>query len=248
LPTAFIFGGPFGAVKQTSATMTVGAKDAGGRPVQFYRFKLDNGAYSGVVPVDTPIVLNNLSDGAHTVSVVVRDVPGNQQPETSPTTLSWTVKSTPPVVSMEPLPLLTGETSTTISGTINELGIIPQVTTDTGATVGPVTVVPGSGTATWSCEISGLKKGMNNITVTATDIASNVATATTGVRIILPDGCFKNTAAPDITDALKALYIAVGNIEPTLEDTLHGDVAPPAGIDATDALMILKKVAGLVSF
>jgi hypothetical protein len=256
LPTAFIFGEPVGAVKQTSATMTVGATDAGGRRVDFYKFKLDNGAYGGDIPVADPFVLSNLSDGAHSVSVIVRDIAGNQQPETSPTTVRWTVKANPPVISMESFPLPTRETRLLITGTISELGPIPQVTVDTGATAGPVSVVPGSGTATWSCELSGLKKGTNNITVTATDIAQNVATATTGVTIILPDGCFKGTAAPDITDALKALHIAVGNVDPTLADKLHGDVAPlvnnapaPDGtIGVEDALVILKRVVNLVNF
>jgi hypothetical protein len=157
---------------------------------------------------------------------------------------------------VNPVTLPTRETSLMVTGTISELGTIPQVTTDTGVTGGPVTVVPGTGTATWSCELSGLKKGINNITVTAIDIAANVASATTSVNIILPDGCFRGTAAPNIADALKALHIAVGNVEPTLEDTLHGDVAPlvngvPApdnAIGVEDALLILKRVVNLVNF
>jgi hypothetical protein len=157
---------------------------------------------------------------------------------------------------VNPVTLPTRETSLMLTGTISELGTIPQVTADTGATAGPVAVVPAGGTATWSCMLSGLKKGTNNITVTAIDIAANVASATTGVTIILPDGCFKGTAAPDITDALKALHIAVGNVAPTLEDTLHGDVAPlvnnaptPDGtIGVEDALVILKRVVNLVNF
>jgi len=258
LPTAFIFGEPVGAVKQTSASLIVGGLDAGGRAVHFYKFKLDGGAYSVDIPVADPIVLSSLSDGVHTVSVIVRDIPGNQQPETSPTTVSWRVKANPPVLTMDPLPTIpTRETSRTITGTISELGLVPQVTVDTGAAAGPVTVVPGSGAATWSCNITGLKKGANNITVTATDIALNVASATAGVTIILPDGCFKGTAAPDITDAIKALRIAVNLAPASALDMLHGDVAPldvngvpaPDGtIDATDALVILKKVVGLVNF
>ncbi len=258
LPTAFIFGGPPGATKLTSASMTVGAIDTAGRAVHFYKFKLDNGAYSGDVSVDTPLIVSNLSDTTHTVSVIVRDSLGNQQPDTSPTTVSWRVKATPPVVSVNPIPLPTRETSLTLSGTISELGTIPRVSNGTGAEcTGTVTDIPGSNTETWSCQISGLKKGTNNITVTATDIAQNVGSATTSVNIILPDGCFRGTAAPDVSDAVKALRIAVGTIvEPSLADKLHGDVAPlvngvpaPDGtIGSEDALIILKKVAGLVNF
>jgi hypothetical protein len=60
----------------------------------------------------------------------------------------------------------------------------------------------------------------------------------------------------DISDALKALRIAVGLIQPTAVDLLHGDIAPLVNglttqngqIDIGDALLILRKVVGLVTF
>jgi hypothetical protein len=189
--------------------------------------------------------------------VIVRDVLGNQQPLETPTIVNWRVKASPPTVTVNPVAMPSATTSLTITGTISELGTIPRVAADTGAAcIATVTDVPGSDTETWSCMISGLKKGTNNLTVTATDVAQNVGTAATSVRVILPDGCFKGTETPDIADAVKALRIGVGLVDPSVEDRLHGDVAPlvngvpaPDGkIDMTDALLILKKVVGLLDF
>lgn len=71
----------------------------------------------------------------------------------------------------------------------------------------------------------------------------------------VPDGILvaaKGKSAPDLTDVLRALQIAVGNIAPTLDDLAHGDVAPLNGampapdgqIGLEDALVILERVVG----
>ena len=60
----------------------------------------------------------------------------------------------------------------------------------------------------------------------------------------------------DITDALRAMRITTGLVTATPQDLLHGDVAPlvngvPAPdnvINVADALLILRKLVGLVSF
>ena len=56
---------------------------------------------------------------------------------------------------------------------------------------------------------------------------------------------------PDISDAIKALRIAVGLVTPTADDLLHGDVAPlgaPDGrIDLADALLIMRNVVGTIN-
>jgi hypothetical protein len=109
---------------------------------------------------------------------------------------------------------------------------------------------------TWSCQLSNLNKGTNNITISVTDVASNVTTLTTTLNVIFPDGCFRGTDAPDVTDAVKALRIAVGLVDASTEDLFHGDVsplvdgvpAPDGAITADDALVILRKVVGLISF
>jgi Protein of unknown function (DUF1566) len=157
---------------------------------------------------------------------------------------------TAPALTMNPVASPTRLASLTVSGTM-EAGITPVVTVTAPATAGPVSI---TGT-TWSSQISGLTEGAHSITVTAVDLVGNVSTITAAVTVNLPAGGFTPGAAVSVLDALKALRIAVGLIPAPLAgsaDMLHGDVAPlgaPDGrIDASDALLILKKAVGLVSF
>jgi hypothetical protein len=104
--------------------------------------------------------------------------------------------------------------------------------------------------------VTGLKSGVTNFTVTATDIALNVTSKTVGATIVLPDGNMKGTGSADISDAVRALRVAVGLATPSTDEMLRGDVAPlvndvPAPdnkIDVGDALIILRKVVGLINF
>jgi hypothetical protein len=152
-----------------------------------------------------------------------------------------------PAVTVNAIASPTRVTTQTVSGTV-EAGIVPVVTVNTAATAGAVEVAG----ANWSCVISGLTAGVNDITVTATDPAGNANAATTSLTIILSDGSFSGTGTVTAADALKALRIAVGLVTPTAEDTLRGDCAPlgaPDGsIDVNDALLILQKAVGLVNF
>ena len=174
-----------------------------------------------------------------------------QQPEANATTVTWTVKANPPVLTLNPLAARSRVPSLTIGGT-TDLGLIPVVRADTAVTIGPVTNVSGN----WSCQVSGLKSGVTNFTVTATDIALNVTSTTAAIKIALPDGNMKGTGSADISDAVRALRIAVGLAAPSTDEMLRGDVAPlvngvPAPddrIDMADALVILRKVVGLVNF
>jgi hypothetical protein len=101
-----------------------------------------------------------------------------------------------------------------------------------------------------------MTEGVNNITATATDLAANVATDTKAITVNLPSGSFSGTGAVTVSDALKALRIAVNLVTATAAEMLHGDVSPlvngipaPDGlITVDDALVILKKAVGLVSF
>jgi len=95
----------------------------------------------------------------------------------------------------------------------------------------------GSGPWTWSC--NGATGGENE-------------TCSAEKR----DGDMNGDGKVDISDAISALKIVVGIIEPTARDIGHGDVAPlvngkpvPDGkIRIGDALAILKKVVGLSSW
>jgi cytochrome c peroxidase len=238
LPKATLTGAPVGVTSQTAVTVSVG-----GDNVAAYMYKLDNNAYSAATPTTTSISLTGLADGAHTLSVIGVGAAGHQQAAVKPTTASFTVNTTAPVLTINTPATMTKNSTQTISGTV-EPGVTPVVSVNTGASVGPVTV---NGT-TWTCTVSGLAKGDNTITVTATNAAGNTASKNCGVKILIADGCFRGTGSPDVTDALKALRMAVGLVTPTVDDYMHGDVNADSKIDSGDALLILRKATGLTSF
>ena len=251
-PTATISGTPLGGkTNQNFATLTIG-----GSGVTGYQYSLDGGTPVVVDSVSTPIVLTNLPDDIHTVAVLGRDVGGNQQPLANATTATWTVKANPPVLTLDAANYWTGSGTQTISGTIKD-GSVSSVLVDTSATVTCAAPVPlPSGISTWSCEINGLAAGTNNVTVSAMDIVFNESKVGGVITRILPDGNFKGTGEVDITDALKAMRIAVKLVPATQLDLLHGDIAPLVDgkttqdgvIDIADALLILRKTVGLVTF
>lgn len=250
LPTASISGvPPGGRTAVNSATLTIS-----GTGILSYQYSLNGGAFSTDTPITTSILLNNLPDGSYTVEVLGKDAHGNQQPATVPTTATWTVKATPPVLTLYVPVSPTRETSWTISGTV-ELGAVPSVTLSTPAVAGPVKVIGGNGIGTWSCDISGLVPGINTITVRVSDFVFNLTTRSGEILVMPADGNFKGSGITDLSDALKALRIAVGLDLPTVNDLLHGDVSPfidggvPDGIiTVADTLMIIKKVVGLINF
>jgi len=251
MPSATISGiPPGGRTTQNSATLTIG-----GAGVVSYQYSFNGSAFSADIPVTTPIVLSALADGTHTIIVLGKDVLGNQQPATLPTTGIWFVKANPPVLTLNAINSPTGSSTQTISGTV-ELGSTPSISVDTSATVGPVRTVPGSGISTWSCVITGLAGGANTVTVIALDGLFNTSTVSGVITRVLRDGNFKGSGIVDISDALKALRFSVSLEQPTATDMIHGDVAPLVNglptqndrIDIADALLILRKTVGLVTF
>jgi len=137
-----------------------------------------------------------------------------------------------------------------------DLGIVPFISVNNGAAAGLVRTVPGAGISSWSCDISGLAIGTTTVTLTALDFIPNNTTITGAITRLPRDGNFKGSGAVDISDALKALRFAVGLEQPTPTDMIHGDVAPLVDglptqnntIDIADALLILRKTVGLVTF
>jgi hypothetical protein len=132
---------------------------------------------------------------------------------------------------------------------------VPTVTVNTSARAGVVRTIGGNGISTWSCDITGFVPGTNTITVRALDYVFNLTTRSADIEVVFPEGNFKGTGAVDVSDALKALRITVGLDLPTDNDILHGDVspfvtggAPDNIITVADALLILKKVVGLLNF
>lgn len=78
----------------------------------------------------------------------------------------------PPALTVDPVPQVTSSTTVTISGSV-ETGVNLSLVTDTAAVAG----IPSFSSPTvWTVQVSGLVPGANGITVTATDLAGNVAT------------------------------------------------------------------------
>ena len=103
--------------------------------------------------------------------------------------------------------------------------------------------------------LEALTDGAHTIAVEATDSAGNVSVALNNIVIALSNGDLSNNGSVGIEDALQALRIAVDLSPQPTPNTVpffHGDVAPfgsPNGtVDIADALLILRKVVGLVSF
>ena len=94
---AVISGTPNSPTKTTSATMNIG-----GSGITAYKYKLDTSAYSAETPVATPITLNSLTEGTHTLSVIGKDAAGNWQSEANATTTTWVVDLTPPIITATP--------------------------------------------------------------------------------------------------------------------------------------------------
>jgi cytochrome c peroxidase len=191
--------------------------------------------------------ITGLVEGTNTITVTAVDLAS----VSSTITGTITLDTTAPQLTINPVASPSRGGGQILSGTV-ESGIIPAVILSTTAVVSPVTV---NGT-TWSCQLSGLVKGANGITVTAVDPLGNVTVKTASITVIFSDGDFTGKGNVDITDAVKSLRIALGLIQPTGEEMMHGDVAPlvngapaPDGkMDIADALVILRKAVGLINF
>ncbi len=117
--------------------------------------------------------LDMLADGLHTVRVESKDAAGN----TGSAEITFTVDTVLPAVSINPVVTPTNSNAQTVTGT-REANATIIVSVNPPATAGPVSYPTAT---TWSCTLSSLVEGANNITVTATDVAGNGATATVGI-------------------------------------------------------------------
>ena len=93
-PDSSIDGGPTGTVASAAAVFGFSADEGAA-----YQCKLDGGAYAAC---ESPISLDGLAQGAHTLLVRATDAAGNQ--EASPASRTWTVDTLAPVVSLTAKP------------------------------------------------------------------------------------------------------------------------------------------------
>jgi hypothetical protein len=96
--------------------------------------------------------------------------------------VDFVVDVTPPALAINAVVTPTSLSTQTITGTM-EAGSVITIAVDTTAVVG---VVSYPTVTTWSCSIASLKAGVNNITVTATDIAENKTVKTAAITYNQP--------------------------------------------------------------
>jgi hypothetical protein len=189
-----------------------------------------------------------IANGSYTISAMSFDAAGNVGQSGS---INVTVfnDSVAPSVAITQVASPTTAASQTLTGTVSDNVAVAGVTVQIGS--GSATNATVTGT-TWSCAINGLVVGTNQITVRAMDASGNASTATSSIVVENPTVTFSPLS---IADALVALQIAVGTVQPTGDNLSRLDVAPfingksvPNGkIDTGDAIVILSKVVGKIA-
>lgn len=205
----------------------------------------------GVGPA--PATLASLADGPHTVRLEAGDSAGN----IGIATTSFTVDATPPVitvVSPKPVNQRIGITSPVLTFSINDAN--PDGTKTVVRLDGSPIVNPISGSTTLGPFTAG---SAHTLTIDATDILGNISPVNlVTFTIVLADGSVTSLGAtpPTIADALITLRHAVQLTTLVGDQFAHADVAPldangvPSpdnSVDIADALLILRKVVGLVT-
>lgn len=123
----------------------------------------------------------------------------------------------PPVLTLNTVPSNTNQANLAISGTV-EAGAALKVAVSTSAAAGPINRVSTS----WDTTITGLNLGSNLITVTATDVAGNVATKQVNIIYSLPAPALSITTASNI-------------LTNTSSQTINGTVDAGATVTVTNA-------------
>ncbi|MBL8916117.1 MAG: OmpA family protein [Archangium sp.] len=207
-PDTTIVTGPPASTSSQSATLTFTSSEAGST----FECSLDGAAFSACT---SPLVVNGLAEGAHTVRVRSIDAAGNVDP--TPATHSWTVDRTEPDTSIAMGPVgTTSSTTATFTFTSTEPGSTFECSLDGGA----FSPCPAAHT------LSGLADGSHTLAVRSIDPAGNVdstpATRTWTVDTSVPDTTI--TSAPSGTVNVSTASITFTSNEPgaTFECSLDG--------------------------
>ena len=203
-PTAVIKDAPPDPNNRANVNLTVG-----GDGVVAYRYKLDDGAYSGETPIATTINLASLAEGTHTVAVIGRDSAGNWQAEANAKTIGWLVDLTVPALSVSTLPdgSFTSKAELNITGNVTDANRVRSLVlnfTADGAVGSDNLTVDANGVFNYLLTLSA---GANVITITATDMAGNQMIDTRTVTY--------DSSVPQITISAPADNIKTGN--PTVD-------------------------------
>lgn len=132
-PTFSLSGTPANETTSTSVSITVVGTD-----VMAYRFAKDSEPFGAEISVASPISLNSLSVGSHTVKVIARDSFGNYTPEVSAIATVWIIAAPPPPPPPPPPPVPAPAPAPVQSSAATPVFLVPTVVV---ATPVPVTVV-----------------------------------------------------------------------------------------------------------
>ena len=194
-----------------------------------------------------------LTAGVNTIDLTVTD------PASNVTSAKRTVTSDPTAptlaITSPSQDVSTAAATMTVGGTVSDnRDTIQTVTVSVdGQTVTPATAVT-NGSFSQLLTLPTLK--IYAVTVSSTDLAGNVATVQRNITRRLPNGAINGSAEPSLADALKVLNVSVGLTTLSAAEKVNADVAPlvngkpvPDGtVDVGDALIILKRVIGLLTW
>jgi len=184
LPTAAltIISPPENPTSATDISAEVSNTDPdSGTAIDMYSYKLDNGIWSDPLDITVDISKTGLSDGAHTIYAIARDIHGNWQTQGSavspPSRYTWVVDTTPPTVNAG-TDILCNSLFNRDAITNDDPGTVPDFSgmgTWTWSSVsGPGSITFGSANSE-DTEISADKDGVYTIRLTASDRVGNTA-------------------------------------------------------------------------
>jgi len=176
LPVARLLNAPSGYTCAKDATIYVTGDD-----VIAYHYKLNEQNYSAEQPIDTPIILNNLPDGQHSLYVIGKNKLGQTQGESTATSATWIVDTdlqAPQFLDLaassdtgiDPYDNLTHLTRVTITGKCKDNAHVIVLDNDTPAKVYDTNI---SNQAFQS--IIQLDKGIHVIKAYQKDLAGNIS-------------------------------------------------------------------------
>jgi hypothetical protein len=179
-------------------------------------------------------------EGAYPVILTATDAAGN----VTTATRNLIYDITPPALTLDPS---ASAYPSKLTGTVE---VAASVAVKEGDKIIGTTTVNGQA---WSAELPATYDPAV-VTVVATDAAGN--SSVKSLIFQFADGDIDGDGKVTITDALRAIRMVTKDITPTAQELAHGDIGPllngkpnPNGkIDLVDAILILRKAVGLVSW
>lgn len=197
--------------------------DVTGAEVVTYSYALDSGAWSAFVAIATPITLA-LGEGSHTLYVVGRDHAGNVQ--AAPTTITWIVDLTPPVVTLSGVPAALTNVNTASIGVVGADFYSRRL--DGGAYATAVA-------ATDPIVLAGLSDGAHTLDVLGLDLAGNWQVAPTSITWTVDRTPPAAPAVNDLIGSNGGLGVHSSDLSLTFAWTSPSDAAETAIQVATDS-------------